>query len=469
MNADSPIYSTLSDLILSDQIYEDKADKLFKLISVMEENESLGSPGIYMMIRPRGFGLTLVTQAMISIIKKDNDISSNSLASLREQDFQHIVNSYREDTDPLQVEKKHVSKDENGEADREEEIEAIKSFYNIKQHHVLTFDFHDVTAKSSKEFTGELMQILQEQFWINHIESHISPYQTPKAYFEKLLNALHEKNADDEIVIIIDNYDIPFIVASEFDEEQREESISDYLDMLNVLKYANKIVKWVLLTGHINFSLASETSEGLPLVTDLSNESMFAALFGFTREDIVKLYSKQIKQFSENLHLTEEKYLDALERCYGGFLFADNDELFNPEVPKIFCPACIAHCMANGGVLFPYSASGNYSFLRKQLEKNSKDLNWLYGKDGQDPLFSYSVDVDVKGKQLGTLLIQLGFATRKAVFVNQTDNYVTWRYRFDFPNLDMKKTFEYLTTGGTPTDLTEAYNFESHEPETIYI
>ena len=525
MNSNSQVYSTLSDLVLSDQVYKDKADMLFKLISVMEDHDGLGSPGIFMMIRPRGFGLSLISQSIQNLIKMDNEndnelginttpkiistyqskqnnlfnqnvaeesstadttlkeASSNKATETKTEEVPEIppedsddkakeetsilddIKNYIED---LVSEKKEEKADDfsdqssideiNKNASSQDllvadEIDAIKTFYNVKKRPVLSLDFKHLTAKNPKEFSEGLLDILQEQFWINHIESHIDPYQTPKAYFDKLLHELNKKYPSIKISILIDNYDVPFMVASEFDHEQCEESVCDYLDMLNVIKYSNRTVKWCLLSGHINFSLASETSEGLPLVYDLSSEPMFAALFGFTREDVKEVYEKEIEKFSENMRISSDEYLDMLEQCYGGFLFADNDELYNPNCPKMLCPACIAHCMTNNGKLLPYSASGKYDFLKTALINNPRNLSWLYGKDGQDPLFSDSIETDVKGKQLGSLLIQLGFATRTKVIINHSDSYVTWRYRFEFPNLDMKKTFDFISGECSEQDL----------------
>lgn len=521
MNSNSQVYSTLSDLVLSDQVYKDKADMLFKLISVMEDHDGLGSPGIFMMIRPRGFGLSLISQSIQNLVKLDNEEDDslnintkpkiittyqskqnklyNQLAAAADETEQTVaavtednkasdskladetvdpkekkeetsilddIKNYIEDLVSDKKEEKvddfsdqnsidEINKNASSHQDLmvSDEIDAIKTFYNVKQRPVLSLDFKHLKAKNPKEFSEGLLDILQEQFWINHIESHITPYQTPKAYFDKLLNEISKKSPSLKISILIDNYDVPFMVASEFSKEQCEESVCCYLDMLNVIKYSNRIVKWCLLSGHINFSLASETSEGLPLVYDLSSEPMFAALFGFTREDVQEIYSKEIEKFSENMKISPDKYLDMLEHCYGGFLFADNDEMYNPNCPKMLCPACIAHCMTNNGKLLPYSASGKYDFLKKALLNNPKNLSWLFGKDGQDPLFSDSVETDVKGKQLGSLLIQLGFATRTKVIINHSDAYVTWRYRFEFPNLDMKKTFEYVSGELSEQDL----------------
>ncbi len=520
MNSNSQVYSTLSDLVLSDQVYKDKADMLFKLISVMEDHDGLGSPGIFMMIRPRGFGLSLISQSIQNLIKMDNEndnelsinttpkiittyqskqnnlfnqgvaadstLKEDSVKKAEETKVEEAPEISAEDSDDkakeetsilddiknyiedLVSEKKEEQADDfsdqnsideiNKNASSQDllvadEIDAIKTFYNVKKRPVLSLDFKHLKAKNPKEFSEGLLDILQEQFWINHIESHIDPYQTPKAYFDKLLHELNKKYPSIKISILIDNYDVPFMVASEFDHEQCEESVCDYLDMLNVIKYSNRTVKWCLLSGHINFSLASETSEGLPLVYDLSSEPMFAALFGFTREDVKEVYEKEIEKFSENMRISSDEYLDMLEQCYGGFLFADNDELYNPNCPKMLCPACIAHCMTNNGKLLPYSASGKYDFLKNALINNPRNLSWLYGKDGQDPLFSDSIETDVKGKQLGSLLIQLGFATRTKVIINHSDSYVTWRYRFEFPNLDMKKTFDFISDECSEQDL----------------
>lgn len=503
MNTSNPVYSTLSELVLSDQIYKDKAEMLFKFISFMEDYNSLGSPGIFVMTRPRGFGLSLITQAITNLIKEN--VESNSAINIKstnhvlyklgskskflnkdhEQTTEKIASELLEDENKnVTIEKLesiasksifepsiedafdnfNVSKDNIKEKANKskieslsinEEIEAIKSFYNICAHPIINIDFKRLNAKNAKEFSNSLIDIIQELFWLNHIESHVDLYQTPKVFFKKLISEFSKKYSNKQIVILIDNYDVPFLTAANFDDDQAQEAICDYLDMLNVLKYSNHTVKWCLLSGHIKFKLASEISEGLPLVNDLSCHSLFSNLFGLTRDDVADIYHNEIDKYSFNFHMTPSQYLDALEDCYGGFVFGENDPLKDENPEKMICPACIAHCMTNNGQLLPYSASGRYVFLKDVLNSRQADLDWLYGKDGQDPLFADSIDISVIGKQLGTLLIHLGFASIAKVNINKTDFYTTWRYRFEFPNLDMKKTFEYLTNNASIDDLTK--------------
>ena len=65
----------------------------------------------------------------------------------------------------------------------------------------------------------------------------------------------------------------------------------------------------------------------------------------------------------------------------------------------------------------------------------------------------------VKGKSIGTLLVQLGFATRQKVLLNTAESFTTWRYRFNFPNLEMKKTLNVIIGKEKPDVVTEEIDF----------
>lgn len=126
----------------------------------------------------------------------------------------------------------------------------------------------------------------------------------------------------------------------------------------------------------------------------------------------------------------------------------------------MICPASIYHVMNNNGQIFPYSAAGKYAFLQKVLSNSKESLDWLYNKDGQDPVFSGFIDTNgVKGKSIGTLLVQLGFATRQKVLLNTAESFTTWRYRFNFPNLEMKKTLNVIIGKEKPDVVTEEIDF----------
>ncbi|MGN0901776.1 MAG: AAA family ATPase [Succinivibrio sp.] len=417
MQTGAPVYSSLQELVVSDRIYRERSIKMLSLILKLEKTPSFGSPSVFMINRPRGFGLSLLANAIDRIMKRDPE-------TINKIEDQGLLNE-------------------------------------LPERCTLFFDFKHFKATDLKEFTQSLIDTVQELFWIHHIESHTDQYITPKVFFSKLIDELYKRHQN-QIVIVIDNYDLPLMYASLMDDDKCQEASSVYLDMLNVIRADSQKVRWVLLSGHLKFALTSEYSEGLPLVEDLSYDPSYETLFGFTAKEVNELFADKIEKFSKSFNITEDEYLKSLEKCYGGFAFSDN-------LVKVMCPACISHVMSNSGKLLPYSATGSYLFLKHCLNRDlgNLDLDWLYGKDGQDPLFSGSISGNVTGKQIGTLLIQSGFATRSRVLVNGDEGYSTWRYRFDCPNLDMQKTFDIINGRCPESDHTvELLSFDQSPKQT---
>jgi hypothetical protein len=398
VSGDSGFYSNLHELIVSDYLRVEKSQNFFDLLSKMENEPASKSPNVFMMIRPRGFGLSLSSEALCSLLERSSDFADGS----------------RYNSGAM----KKILKD-------------------MPQRHVISIDFKKVSARTPREFSDRLLGMLQELFWEHHLPGQRSSFSTPKSYFADLIAQLSERHHD-QIVVLIDNYDIPFILASQMDPRYRQEAVSIYLEMLNVIKHSNLYVKWAMLSGHIKFSLASELSEGLPLVRDLSSSPDYDTLFGFTRDEVMGVFGEEIKAHCGAEGITTDTFLNMLERCYGGFVFSD-------RMQKVFCPACINLVVSNGFRMLPYSATGDYAFLRQTLQECGTDLDWLYDKDGQDPLFGDSLPLRPKGKQVGSLLIQLGFATRDRVTEHNVGGFSTWRYRFCCPNEDMKAALAYVS------------------------
>ena len=392
MLSHSYLYAGLQELILSDYLYIDKSRRLLELLCELENSPRFYSPNVYLMIRPRGFGLSLAAEA---------------------------------------IEK--LSSSDRGFLDK---LSLTEEFKQLPVHHVISFDFKHFTATTPKDFSNELIEHIQKLYWKQHIESHIHPYETPRGYFANLLNAVAKRHKE-PAVVVIDNYDLPFRIAADMPKQFQQEAISSYLDMLNAVKHAGDKVSWCLLTGHTKFPLASEISEGLPLITDISNDPRFESLFGLTLDEVSILFDDKINEFSKKLGVSNKDYLEALRACYGGFCFSDN-------LIEVLCPACISRAMDNKGDLYPYTAGGDYRFLKKIFKCSNPNLKWLFDKDGQDPLHTWPVDIDPCGKQLGALLIQMGFVSRNKVTVHEYNNYTTWRYRFDYPNEDMRRTLLYV-------------------------
>ena len=383
-------FPKINKLVYSGYAYADKSMEFLNLIDNMEIAPRLApAPNIFLMIRPRGFGLSLAVNAIENVLER-------------------------------------YGIDDKQETD---------SLSEMPEHHVITLDLKDLDADTPEQLEEKLLSRIQQLYWVHHIESHQTPYTTSKTYFAGLISSIYESGGP--VVILIDNYDRPFIVASKMPAELRDQAIAIYLDMLNVIKHSAQEVQWCLLSGHIKFELASEISEGLPIVNDISNDPAYETLFGFTIQEVEEIYSEELANIAPHQGLSVADFLYSLEKSYGGFIFSDN-------LKPVLCPACISHVLANDGSLYTYSAQGNYNFLYRALTRRELNLGWLYDKDGQDPIFSNSIDLEPTGKQLGALLIQLGFATRNKVTVREYEGYTTWRYRYSIPNEDMRLTLDMI-------------------------
>ena len=81
-------------------------------------------------------------------------------------------------------------------------------------------------------------------------------------------------------------------------------------------------------------------------------------------------------------------------------------------------------------------------------------------------MFASAIDFIPAGKDLGTLLLQLGFATRERVTEHKQDFFSTWRYRYICPNEDMRRSLEIVRGNQDPSyalqemDITEEFKAE---------
>ena len=90
------------------------------------------------------------------------------------------------------------------------------------------------------------------------------------------------------------------------------------------------------------------------------------------------------------------------------------------------------------------------------LQDEEPDLAWLFDKGGQDPLHLESVNLLNPGRRdIGVLLVQLGFATINRITVNEGDDYINWRYRFSAPNEEMRRLL-YVLEGKASVQLCHA-------------
>ena len=390
MNLLSSNNSTLHEVILNDHLYVDKTSDLVNFIVHLDKKARLNAPNIFLMIRPRGFGLSLVSESIEAFLSRDELI----VDAIRSNNFQEIL-----PTAP-----------------------------------VVRLSLNKIKAHTPKEFSDALLEMIQVQMWEHHLSTKIETTHrpNPKMYFLSLLKEIAKKN-DEGVVVLIDNYDIPFFMASTMMEKDlQHEAVAIYLDLLNAIKQAGSAVRWCLLSGHVKFKLASEYSEGLPIIKDYSYSPHCDTLFGFTIDDIKSAFGDEIKRLAPRLGVTVTEYLNALEHIYGNYVFSDRQK-------KVLCPFSVGSAIDNDGLLLPYMSNHDYAFLQHCLDTKGKNLDWLFGRDGQDALFLEPVSLNPKDKEIGSILTQLGFVVFNKVTRSEGDTFINYRYRFDITNYEMQR------------------------------
>ena len=390
---------SLQEIILSDRHYLNKTVDFVNFIKYLDQKDRLFSPNINLLIRPHGFGMTLALESIEAMLMRD-DLIAERLLSHQNDDL------------------------------------------DIPKAPALCLSLKHIKAKTPTELAFALIENMQVQMWHHHIKRNITALTDPRACFSRLLVDLEHKYQDN-IVILIDNYEQPLIQASRMPKEMQEQAVSIYLDMLNAIKQAGPTVRWCLLSGHAKFALTNNISEGLPLINDLSFHTSCDTLFGFTTEELKEYFYQDFEKTAPRQGLTVNEFIYALTKCYGGYVFSER------QIP-IICTASMNKALTNEGVLYPYTAKADFSFVHDVLQAEDPDLDWLFNRDGQDALFSNYISLEPSGKELGSLLVQYGFATVDKITRAETDLSLTTRYRYNCPNIEMKRILKILQGKASP-------------------
>jgi hypothetical protein len=153
--------------------------------------------------------------------------------------------------------------------------------------------------------------------------------------FANLIENIADRNGN--VVILIDEYDLPFVNA--YDNCDLQNSIHEmYRDFYYQIKSCEEQIHAVYITGISKYTKIG----GISLannITDFSNEEHFAAMFGYTHEEVVANFKPYIKATAKSMHMSEADFLAKLKAHYDGFAFSPNDSLtvYNPtSVHKFF-------------------------------------------------------------------------------------------------------------------------------------
>jgi hypothetical protein len=144
--------------------------------------------------------------------------------------------------------------------------------------------------------------------------------------FRKLIRALHDQTGK-KVVVLIDEYDKP--VTAHFSDAFLKPVQTAVHDFYQVMKGSDDYLQFIFLTGVSKFSGLSIFS-ALNNPQDITLHGRYAAVCGYTQEELESNFTEYIGSAAEYLDMTREKVLERIRYWYNGYTWDGKTAIYNP-------------------------------------------------------------------------------------------------------------------------------------------
>ncbi len=320
----------------------------------------------------------------------------------------------------------------------------IEPLWKDKTYKVLHLDFSVFKETPSngsfnKDFMDSLRFSLQR--------AGIEPTKEKVDFPAKLLEKSIENEDERAVVLLVDEYDAPLTAvlndSNEF--EDRRKILSNFY--FTVKSFQVKF-RFIFITG-VTYYAHTSIFSAFNNLTDLTLDSDYGALLGYTSEELEKYFSEYIdnavvtlnKKFPTERY-THEKVVEELKRNYDGYSFDEDcmHHVYNPWSILNFLKSphrgFIPYWVVSGGSTPTFLVN----YLKQKLKKyNADELQSLLGIDStvnKDTDSLYPSIENISNIDLFAILYQAGYFCIKSAF----DGY----FKVGIPNLEVKKAYSNL-------------------------
>jgi hypothetical protein len=162
-------------------------------------------------------------------------------------------------------------------------------------------------------------------------------FDDAQAFFPELqLTLWLQRQPSSSLVLLIDGYDAPLQRCAQ--NPALSAAVQGTLsEFYSALKAASSAFRFLFMTGETRFSQTSIFSD-LNDVRDISEDPRFAALLGFTEEEVKHYFGDYLRASARALTLSETELLSVLKKRCGGFCFGDSGSVavFEPRALLTF-------------------------------------------------------------------------------------------------------------------------------------
>jgi hypothetical protein len=239
--------------------------------------------------------------------------------------------------------------------------------------------------------------------------------------FRELIRVLHKNQG--KVVILIDEYDKP--ILDSILNRQEVTKIRTFLkEFYGIIKACEPMLRFTFLTGVSKFSKVSIFSD-LNNLTDISMDTNFATLCGFTQEECERDFAEYIAENCQKLNLSQEEYWYKLKENYDGIRFTEKNV-------HVFNPVSFTSAMMNANFKNYWYETGTPTFLLKLLPENNYDICEMEALELKASSFA---SFEVEKLNLMALMYQTGYLTIKDY------DEKTQIYTLSYPNREVKESF----------------------------
>ena len=320
----------------------------------------------------------------------------------------------------------------------------IEPLWKDKTYKVLHLDFSVFKETPS---IGSFYNDFMDSLRFSLERAGIEPTKEKVDFPAKLLEKSIENEDERAVVLLVDEYDAPLTAvlndSNEF--EDRRKILSNFY--FTVKSFQVKF-RFIFITGVTYYSHTSIFS-AFNHLTDLTLDSDYGALLGYTSDELESYFSEYIDNAVETLNrkfpterYTHEKVVEELKRNYDGYSFDEDcmHHVYNPWSILNFLKSphrgFIPYWVSSGGSTPTFLVN----YLKQGLKKyNSNELQSLLGIDStvnKDTDSLYPSIENISNIDLFAILYQAGYFCIKSAF----DGY----FKVGIPNLEVKKAYSNL-------------------------
>jgi Predicted AAA-ATPase/PD-(D/E)XK nuclease superfamily len=313
-----------------------------------------------------------------------------------------------------------------------------------KKNPVIHFSFDEMDYKKlglEKVILNELSK------WAKHYKVRLAN-ESVKSQFKELIEKVSKKHG--KVALLIDEYDKPIIDFLEKEDVETGKFNRDILrEFYGVLKNSGELLELVFITGISKFAKVSLFSH-LNNLTDITLTQRYAALTGYTQEELEFYFDDYLQSCEQKLNISRETLLNQMKIWYNGYSWDGETKVYNPFGTL--------HFLLDQTFRNHWFSTGSPDFLVKQMRRLT-----YYNVENSIVNDRILDKYDLENLTLIPLLFQTGYLTIKKV------DRMTGDMVLDYPNKEVRESmYEFLIddvaknpqrvhTGMTIMDLNKAF------------